>query len=68
MAKLHEIQGYVLALDKIVHITRVFAADNDQGAQFNVRLLGNTLLKLKFPDRAAAALDREMLIKALREA
>ena len=68
MAKLVEIQGYMLALDKIVHVTRVFPAGNDEGFQFNIRMLGDTLLKLKFPDRAAAALDRDLLIKAWREA
>ncbi|MDX1570395.1 MAG: hypothetical protein R3200_07910 [Xanthomonadales bacterium] len=67
MAAVHEIQGFVLVLDKIVHITRVFEASDEQGAQFNVRLMGDTLLKLRFPDRAQATLEREMLVKALKE-
>ena len=68
MAAIHEVQGYVLVLDKVVHITRVFEANNEQGAQFNVRLVGDTLLKLRFPDRTQATLEREMLVKALKEA
>ncbi len=68
IAKIHEIQGYVVMLDKILYLTRVFEAAEDQGAQFNVRMLGGSRLQLKFPDRAAATLERELLIKALREA
>lgn len=67
MAKVCEVQGYVLVLNKIVHITRVFEAANDEGAQFNVRLVGNSRLQLKYPDRAAATLERDLLIKALKE-
>ena len=67
MAKIHEIQGYVLVLDKIVQITRVFEAANGEGAQFNIRLLGDSRLPLKFADRAAATLERDLLIKAVKE-
>ena len=66
MAKIHEIQGYVIALDKIVHITRVFEASDKQGAQFNVQMVGSARLQLKFPDRAQATLERDLLIEALR--
>ena len=68
MAKVHEIQGYAVVLDKVVHVTRVFEAANDEGAQVNIQLLGNSLLKLKFKDRATATLERDLLVKALREA
>ena len=67
MARVHEIQGYVLVLDKVVHLTRVFEADNDEGAQFNIRLLGDSRLQLKYPDRASATLERDLLIKAIKE-
>lgn len=67
MAKIHEIQGYAVVLDKIVHVTRVFEASNDEGAQVNIQLIGNTLLKLKFKDRATATLERELLIKAVKD-
>lgn len=68
MAKIHEVQGYVVALDKILYLTRVFEAADEQGAQFNIRMLGDSRLQLKFADRAAATLERELLVKALREA
>ena len=67
MAKIHEIQGYAIVLDKVIHITRVFEAANDEGAQVNVQLIGDALLKLKFKDRATATLERDLLIKAIRE-
>lgn len=67
MAKLHEIQGYVVVLDKVVHITRVFEAPRDEGAQFNVQMAGGVRLQLKYPDRAQATLERDLLIEALRE-
>ena len=65
MAKIHEVKGYVVVLDKIIHITRVFEAKNGEGAQFNIQLLGNAKLQLKFPDRAAATLERDLLVQAL---
>ena len=68
MAKIHEIQGYVVVLDKIVHVTRVFEAPKNQGAQFNIQLAGNARLQLKFPDRAQATLERDLLIEALQNA
>ena len=67
MAAIHEIQGYVVVLDKIVHITRVFEAPKQEGAQFNLQLLGNARLQLKYPDRAQATLERDLLIKALSD-
>ncbi len=67
MAKIHEVKGYVVVLDKIIHITRVFEAKNDEGAQFNIQLLGDSKLQLKFPDRATATLERDLLVKALSE-
>ncbi|MEM9531283.1 MAG: hypothetical protein AAGA23_10210 [Pseudomonadota bacterium] len=67
MAAIHEVQGYLVMLDKVIHVTRVFDA-GEEGAQFNVQCLGDVLLRLKFPDRAAATLDRDLLKKALLEA
>lgn len=63
----YEVQGYALVLDKVVHVTRVFEARDEEGAQFNVRCTGNSRLTLKFPNQADAILQRELLIKALRE-
>ncbi len=64
----HELQGYVLVLDKIVHVTRVFEAMNAEGFQFNVRMLGPTLIELKYPDRATAVLQRDLLVEAIEAA
>ena len=66
MAKIHEIQGYVVVLDKVVHLTRIFKADKDQGMQFNVQLAGEARLQLKYPDLARATLERDLLIEALK--
>lgn len=66
MAAVHDIQGYTIVLDKIVHITRIFEAPNDEGTQFNVRLTAGRL-ELKFPNRAEATLQRELLIKAIKQ-
>ncbi len=67
MANIHEIKGYVVVLDRIVHLTRVFEAKNGEGAQFNIQLDGNAKLLLKFPDRATATLERDLLVKALKD-
>ncbi|MEM9304946.1 MAG: hypothetical protein AAGE01_22735 [Pseudomonadota bacterium] len=65
--KTHEIQGYVLVLNQVVHITRVFTAP-EEGFQFNIGLTSGTLIKLKYPDRATAVLKRDLLIEAINDA
>ena len=65
--KIYEIKGYTLVIDKIVFISGVFTATQDEGKQFNVRVLGD-LLKFKFPNHVEAVLARELLLKALKEA
>lgn len=67
MASIHDIQGYSLVLDKVVFVTRVFEAAGNAGAQFNVQLVGNARLQLKFPDRAEATLARDLLVKAVKQ-
>ena len=67
MARLIELQGYSLVLDKVVFVTRLFESANGEGVQFNVALVGDRRLQLKYPDRGQATLERELLIKALRE-
>ncbi len=67
MSNIHEIQGYVLTLDKIIHLTRVFEANKQEGSQFNVRMMDNVLLNLKFEDRATASLHRGLLVEALEK-
>jgi hypothetical protein len=63
----YDLQGYAVVLDKIVFVTRVFEAEGEEGFQFNVRFAGDLLLSPKFPTRHEADLQRELLLKALRE-
>jgi hypothetical protein len=64
---LYEIQGYVVVVDKITFLTRVFKAEGEEGYQFNIRFAGDAMLTPKFPSRHEADLQRELLIKAIRE-
>ena len=64
-SKTYELQGYVIVLDKVVFITRVFEADGGEGYQFNVRFDGDLRLAPKFPTRHEADLQRSLLVKAL---
>ncbi|NCF64223.1 MAG: hypothetical protein GWP58_15345 [Gammaproteobacteria bacterium] len=64
---LHEIQGYAVVVDKITFLTRVFKAEGEEGYQFNIRFAGDAMLTPKFPSRHEADLQRELLIKAIRE-
>jgi len=66
--KTYEIAGFTLVLDKIMMISAVFEADNEEGWQFNVRLVSGGRIAVKRPDRSQATLDRELLIKAINEA
>ena len=62
-----DLQGYAVVLDKIVFLTRVFEAEDEEGFQFNVRFVGDLRLAPKFPTRHEADLQRELLLKSLRE-
>jgi hypothetical protein len=64
---IYELQGYAIALNKVVFLTRVFEADDDEGYQFNIRFAGDLRLAPKFPTRHEADLQRSLLIKALNE-
>jgi hypothetical protein len=66
--KTYEIAGFVIVLDKVTMVSNVFEAKNDEGWQFNIRLVSGDHLPIKKPDRARATLEREMLVKALGEA
>ena len=63
--KVYEVQGYVIVLDKVAFLTRVFEADAGEGYQFNIRFSGDLRLSPKFPTRHEADLQRSLLIKAL---
>ena len=66
--KTYEIAGFVIVLDKVTMVSNVFEAKNDEGWQFNIRLVSGDHLPIKKPDRVRATLEREMLVKALGEA
>ena len=63
----YELQGYVIVLNKVVFLTRVFEAEDGEGFQFNIRFAGDLRLAPKFPTRPEADLQRSLLIKALNE-
>ena len=62
-----DIQGYAVVLDKILFVTRVFKAEDEEGYQFNIRFSGEVLLAPKFPSRHEADLQRQLMLKALKE-
>lgn len=64
--KVYELQGYAIVLDKVVFLTRVFAAE-DEGFQFNVRFAGDLMLAPKFPTRHEADLQRRLLLQAIND-
>jgi hypothetical protein len=65
--KVIELQGYAMVLDKVVFVTRVFAAEDNEGYQFNIRFVGEVLLSPKFPTRHEADLQRSLLLRALND-
>jgi len=56
-----------VVLDKILFVTRVFKAEDEEGYQFNIRFSGEVLLAPKFPSRHEADLQRQLMLKALKE-
>lgn len=62
----YELQGFAIILDKVALVSRVFAADNNEGYQFNVSFSGELRLPVKFPTRNDADLERQLFLKALR--
>lgn len=66
--KTYDIVGFTLVLDKIVLVSGIFESKENEGWQFNVRLVSGARLPIKRPDRSQATLDREMLIKAINDA
>ncbi|GJM10561.1 MAG: hypothetical protein DHS20C11_28370 [Lysobacteraceae bacterium] len=62
----YDLKGYTIVLDKVVHVTRLFDAD-EEGVQFNVRLMGDVRLPMKFPDRGEGTMARQLLIEAIKQ-
>lgn len=67
MSAVYDLQGYAVVLDKIAFLTRVFQPDGQQSYQFNVRFDGDLRLSPQFAARHEAELERELLIKAIKE-
>jgi len=65
--KVYELQGYAIVLDKVAFLTRVFAAEDSEGYQFNIRFSGDLLLAPRFATRHEADLQRSLLLHALNE-
>jgi hypothetical protein len=65
--KVYELQGYAIVLDKVVFLTRVFAAEDDEGYQFNIRFTGDLRLAPRFPTRHEADLQRSLLLQAIND-
>jgi hypothetical protein len=65
--KIHEVQGYAVVVSKIVFLTRVFKAENNEGFQFNIGLSGGARVSPQFAARHEADLEREMILKTIRE-
>ena len=67
MQRTYDLAGFTLVLDKVTLISAIFEADNKEGWQFNVRFVSGEKIAVKNPDRARAALDRELLIQAINQ-
>lgn len=65
--KVYELQGYAIVLDKVVFLTRVFAAEEGEGYQFNIRFAGDLRLAPRFPTRHEADLQRSLFVRALND-
>ncbi|HET6593910.1 MAG TPA: hypothetical protein VFG48_13395 [Xanthomonadales bacterium] len=63
--RIYELQGYAIVLDKVVFLTRVFAAEEGEGFQFNIRFAGDLRLAPRFPTRHEADLQRSLLLRAI---
>ena len=64
---LYELQGFAIVLDKVALVSRVFAADNNEGYQFNITFNNELRLPVKLPTRTEADLERQLFLKALRQ-
>ncbi len=63
----YELNGFAIVLNKVVLISRVFEADNNEGFQFNITFNNELRLPAKFPTRSEADLERQLFLKALRK-
>ena len=63
---IYELQGFAIVLDKVALVSRVFAADKQEGYQFNITFSSELRLPVKFPTRNDADLERQLFLKALK--
>ena len=63
---LYDLQGFAVVLDKVALVSRVFAADNNEGYQFNITFSNELRLPVKSPTRTDADLERQLFLKALK--
>ena len=63
---IYELQGFAIVLNKVVLVSRVFAADKNEGYQFNITFSNKLRLPAKFPTRSEADLERQLFLKALK--
>ena len=63
---IYELQGFAIVLNKVALVSRVFAAENKEGYQFNITFSNELRLPVKFPTRTDADLERQLFLKALR--
>jgi hypothetical protein len=63
---IYELQGFAIVLNKVALVSRVFAADNKEGYQFNITFSNELRLPVKFPTRTEADLERQLFLKVLR--
>ena len=66
-ARVRDIQGYAVVLDKILFLTRVFEAEDGEGFQFNIRFAEDLRLAPRFPTRHEAELERQLIIEAINQ-
>jgi len=65
---IYSLHGFAIVLDKVALVSRVFEADNNEGFQFNIAFNAELRLPAKFATRNEADLERELFLKALKEA
>lgn len=63
---IYELQGFAIVLNKVALVSRVFAADNNEGYQFNITFNNELRLPAKFPSRSDAELARQLFLQALK--
>lgn len=61
----YDVAGFTLVLDKVMMVSAVFEAANEEGWQFNIRMVSGLRVPVKRPTRAEATLERQLLIRAL---